>query len=64
MKVREKLILYTHPNCDYSPMKKDELNDDGIDYDRAAVSNGLFITKPAKKLRLVKGRLCYRCYCL
>ena len=26
MKVREKLILYTHPNCDYSPMKKDELN--------------------------------------
>ena len=29
MKVREKLILYTHPNCDYSPMKKDELNDDG-----------------------------------
>ena len=38
MKVREKLILYTHPNCDYSPMKKNELDDDGIDYDEIDLS--------------------------
>ncbi|HJN58872.1 MAG TPA: glutaredoxin domain-containing protein [Dehalococcoidia bacterium] len=32
------MILYTHPNCDYSPMKKNELDDDGIDYDEIDLS--------------------------
>ena len=39
MIVRErKIILYTHPDCDYSPMKKNELDYNGIDYEEIDLS--------------------------